>query len=73
MENKKIDLLVKFIKQIKKIDHLDITLDTKLSTLKLDSLDIVELQMMYEDETGNETVDPKKPILKVQDLLELMP
>ncbi len=73
MKNKKIELLKSFIKKIKNIDDLTIDLNTELSTLKLDSLDVVELQMMYEDETGNTTLDSVKPILTVKDLLDLMP
>lgn len=53
--------------------HTDVTLDTLLSDLGIDSLDAVELQMYYEEKTGIITKDPDKPIKTVGDLLELMP
>lgn len=73
MNNEKIELLKGFIKKIKNLDTVELTFDTELATLELDSLDIVELQMMYEDTTDKTTLDPVKPILTVKDILELMP
>lgn len=49
-----------------------ITEDTVLMDLGLDSLDIVELQMYYEDKTQRITIDPTTAILKVKDLLDIM-
>jgi acyl carrier protein len=49
-----------------------ITEDTVLMDLGLDSLDIVELQMYYEDKTHRTTVDPTNAIVKVKDLLDIM-
>jgi acyl carrier protein len=72
-ENEKLNLLSQFIIKIKRLDNLELTLSTKLADLSLDSLDIVELQMMYEDSTGKQTVDPAEPILTVKNLLKLMP
>lgn len=48
------------------------TEDTKLSELGLDSLDVVELQMMYEDAFHVELEDPVDPIVTVGDLLKMM-
>jgi acyl carrier protein len=72
-DNEKLKLLTQFIITIKRLDNLELTFSTKLVDLSLDSLDIVELQMMYEDSTGNQTVDPTEPILTVGNLLKLMP
>jgi acyl carrier protein len=44
-----------------------------LDSVGLDSLDIVELQLYYEDVTGYETKDPTLPVLTVKDLIDLMP
>jgi acyl carrier protein len=46
---------------------------TVLESLKIDSLDAVELQMYYEEKTGVETQDPSKPVKTVGDLIDLMP
>lgn len=63
------------IKEMKGIDSLDVVfnLDTLLVDLDLDSLDIVELQMMYEDAVGHETPDDTPDaFVTVGDLLALM-
>lgn len=71
--NEKLNLLNLFIKRIKKINNVNFDINTTLSELDLDSLDIVELQLMFEDETGVSTTDPTTPILTVKDLLSLVP
>lgn len=53
-------------------DQLHINLTDNLSIFNLDSLDIVELQMMYEDQTGQTTDNPTKPVNTVQDLIDVM-
>ena len=53
-------------------NYFEITKDTELYTVGLDSLDIVELQMMYEDKTKSIAKDPTTPINTVKDLIELM-
>jgi acyl carrier protein len=45
---------------------------TLLSELDLDSLDIVELQIFYEEKTGNITADPDYPPKSVRELLDLI-
>lgn len=53
--------------------ELHLTLDTPIADLELDSLGIVELQMMYEEDVGYETPDEMPdPFLTVGDLLKLM-
>jgi len=48
-----------------------LTEDTLLSDLDLDSLDLVELQMYYEDQTGKVSKDPTNPLRTVKDLIGL--
>lgn len=50
----------------------DITENTLLADLELDSLDVVELQMMYEDEVGYDIPDPEDNFYTVGGLLALM-
>lgn len=51
---------------------IDITLDTALEDLNIDSLDAVELQMLLEDRTGLPVRDPEGALHRVGDLLDLM-
>ena len=53
-------------------DPLVISESDDLFKFSLDSLDIVELQMFYEDKTGNKTANPTKPVKTVGDLLDVM-
>lgn len=46
--------------------------DTVLADIGLNSLDIVELQMYYEDETNTQVADPTVPLITVKDLLDLI-
>ena len=50
----------------------EITEDTQIRDLELDSLDVVELQMYYEDKMRVVIKDPDGPITKVSQLLDLM-
>lgn len=50
----------------------NITNETLLSDLDLDSLDVVELQMMYEDDANVVLSDPDENFYTVGDLLSLM-
>jgi len=54
------------------INEIEIDQDTDLSELGLDSLDIVELQMMYEEKTGVLLDDVDEPVGTIKDLLELL-
>lgn len=49
--------------------HVPITNETLLQDIGLDSLDIVELQMKYEETFNVELKDPSSPIITVADLL----
>lgn len=70
----KIDFLSKAIKEIKNKNlSTELTRDTNLNDIGIDSLDAVELQMFYEEETGVETRDPDRAVKTVGDLIDLMP
>lgn len=49
-----------------------LTEETTLDELDLDSLDVVELQMMYEEDHGVEIPDSYDPIITVGDLLKIL-
>ena len=74
-----IKLLMEGIQNITKmsddtsIDVTTINGETLLTDLNLDSLDVVELQMYYEEKTGSIVTDPKKELITLNDLLELLP
>jgi len=46
--------------------------DTKLADLGLDSLDVVELEMAYEDETNTRLPDTTVPPITIRDLCDLL-
>ena len=65
---------IKFIKEaILKISNKDIKINSQdvLLDMGLDSLDIVELQIYYEETTGNEISDDVL-ITTVEDLMKVM-
>ena len=70
----KINFIKSAIAELRKIpvDQIQINPTDKLSKFNLDSLDIVELQMMYEDQTGKQTDNPTESVSTVQDLLNVM-
>lgn len=70
----KINFIKSAIAELRKIpvDQIQINPTDKLSKFNLDSLDIVELQMMYEDQTGKQTDNPTESVRTVQDLLNVM-
>jgi acyl carrier protein len=74
--DKKMELLKEGLQAISadsKVDLASVTGSTSLSSLGLDSLDIVELLMYYEDKTGKTIPDPSKDMKTVDDLLKLLP
>jgi len=54
------------------VSELDITADTALEDLNIDSLDAVELQMLLEDRSGMTVKDPTGVLRTVRDLLDLI-
>lgn len=74
-KDEKLALLIEGVAEITAQDRgaISLTEETPLADLKLDSLDIVELQMFYEDRTGTMIPDTTKPLVTVGDLLELLP
>lgn len=69
----KLAFLKKCINQMKETSN-DMNIDTKLSDLELDSLDIVELQMLYEDEFSVETIttDDNCPLITIGDIIKIL-
>ncbi len=51
---------------------IEVTESTKIRDLEFDSLDVVELQMYYEDKMNVIIKDPDGPINTVAELLDLM-
>jgi acyl carrier protein len=51
---------------------LTLTLEDDLNSLGLDSLDIIELQLDYEEATGRIIADNAPPVKTVGDLINLM-
>lgn len=50
----------------------DVSPESNLIELGLDSLDIVELQIYYEEQFSCELPDPENPILTIRDLMDIM-
>ena len=67
----KIKFIVESVKFLFDKDISIIDDNTKLSNLGLDSLDVVELVLYYEEQTGNRIEDDRTPIL-FSDLLRAM-
>ena len=71
-EQEKLEFLNSAItKLFKKTFDITTDLDTALVDIGLDSLDIVELQMYYDDETGHDSPTDKR-VVTLRDLLGLM-
>lgn len=70
----KLEFLKTTISELKHIKNGDLTMSESddLFSFRLDSLDIVELQMIYEEQTGSTTSNPTRPIKTVGDLLDVM-
>ena len=72
-DQEKINFLVTAIKKLNGNEITDVTLDSTLSSLNIDSLDAIELQMYYEEVNGVEKKDPTGAINTVRDIISLMP
>ena len=70
-EQEKIQFIERAMSTIFKKEE-QLTEDTDLKDVGLDSLEIVELQMLYEDELKIEMPDTTDPINTVKDLMKLM-
>jgi acyl carrier protein len=70
-ETEKLNFLQDSIQQL--FDrHLTVSLHDQLRDLGLDSLDVIELQLRYEEITGNIIPDTGVPVNTVRDLINLM-
>ena len=76
MTDKFMDWFLYSYRVLRNINHNDslpeITENTDLIDLDLDSLDIVELQMMYEDDHGVILPDPANVPRTVGDLMDIL-
>lgn len=71
-EQEKLEFLNSAISKLfKKTFDMTTDLDTALVDIGLDSLDIVELQMYYDEETGHDSPTDKR-VVTLRDLLGLM-
>jgi len=71
-EQEKLEFLNSAINKLfKKTFDTTTDLDTALVDIGLDSLDIVELQMYYDDETGHDSPTDKR-VVTLRDLMGLM-
>lgn len=71
-KNQKVEWLNQILKKEFKKDF-SVTLDTNIEYLQLDSLDLVELQMAYEEEFGIEVPEVSTPFVTVDDLIKILP
>lgn len=72
-EQEKLDAFISAYTELTKTRAAtDITADTALEDLNIDSLDAVELQMLLEDRTGLPVKDPAGALHRVRDLLDLI-
>jgi len=71
-KEEKLNFIKNAIFELKDIQIEKLTEYTHLVDLGLDSLDIVELQVYYEEKSGGTTLDPETSINTVGDLLKIM-
>lgn len=71
-DQEKLEFLNKAITEMfKKTFDMSTSLDTPLADIGLDSLDIVELQMYYDEQTGQDSPTDKR-VVTLRDLMGLM-
>jgi acyl carrier protein len=70
-ENEKIEFLERSIQTLFNHD-IKLNLNDNLHDLGIDSLDIVELQLFYEETFNAELPDTREPIVYVSDIIKLM-
>lgn len=71
-QNQKLDWLNQILK--KEFNKtFSVSLETEIDSLDLDSLDLVELQMAYEEEFGIEVPEVSTPFVTVEDLIKILP
>lgn len=67
----KLTMIIQGLKFLKAENFDNITLETSVEQLGLDSLDLVELQLYLEENFNIETQDPSRAVLTVKDISEL--
>jgi acyl carrier protein len=71
-ENEKLEFLEKSIQSLFN-QNLKLNLSDNLHDLGIDSLDVVELQLNYEETFNCQLPDTHEPIIYVSDIIKLMP
>ena len=71
--DEKLDFLKNAINSLFKKEVKELSLETILIDIGLDSLDIVELQMFYEEETGLEIIDTDSQPVTIGQLISIIP
>lgn len=66
-----LDTVLEVIAEFVDVDPADITLDTTIESLKIDSLDMVEIVMSLEEKYGIQ-IEEQGEIKKIGDLVELI-
>jgi len=69
----KLNILSQFIyKDNPHLSNIILTEDTILQSIDLDSLDIIELQIMYEEYSNTVLNEPRSAIITIRDLINLI-
>jgi|688.fasta_scaffold96655_4 hypothetical protein len=69
----KLNILSQFIyKDNPHLSNIILTEDTVLQSIDLDSLDIIELQIMYEEYSNTVLTEPRSAIITIRDLINLI-
>lgn len=69
----KLNILSQFIyKDNPHLSNIILTEDTILQSIDLDSLDIIELQIMYEEYSNTVLTEPRSAIITIRDLINLI-
>jgi acyl carrier protein len=69
----KSNILSQFIyKDNPHLSNIILTEDTVLQSIDLDSLDIIELQIMYEEYSNTVLTEPRSAIITIRDLINLI-
>jgi acyl carrier protein len=71
-ENEKLEFLEKSIQSLFN-QNIKLNLSDNLHDLGIDSLDVVELQLNYEETFNCQLPDTHSPIIYVSDIIKLMP
>lgn len=72
-DQEKLHVMSLALKEVKGKEVANLSRETLVSDLDLDSLDLVEIQLFFEAHLETVIKDPNKPIRTVGDLFDLVP